>query len=236
MPNLALIRRLRPSTLLVLLTLSAGAAPACAAGTHLFPLDRPASAPPEIAFDQDAVVVTGLAPNADVILHGVSRYRDTYYWAVLPTDEALTADETGTIRYEVPDGLAPFSVWAAVDAATGAFAIGKPEGSVAREVPFPNDGLAQAPGGVVSGLHTSWERVEVLFVRPGAGAWRGVGLSGNEKAPPAGAEVDLASALPIQAATAAPTAGLTPGDVVMAVNPSTLEYFAARLMPPGQQP
>ncbi len=200
------------------------------------PLKPAASSPPEIAFEPDAVVVSGLGPAAEVILHGVSRYHDVYYWALVPTDEVLTADATGTLRYEVPDGVAPFSVWAAIDTGTGELGLASPEGSIAHEVAFPADGLAQAPGGVVRRLHTSWERAEVLFVRPGVGAWRGAASRGAQGSPTAaGAEVDLASALPIEAAPA-PPAELAVGDVVMAVNLDTLDYFAARLVPPGQEP
>ncbi len=230
------IRRVRPSILLLFLALPGGAAPAAALGMAPIPLKPAASSPPQIVFEPDAVLVSGLGPEAQVFLHGVSRYHDAYYWALVPTDEMLTADESGSVRYEVPDGVAPFSVWAAVDAATGELAIASPEGSIGQEVPFPADGLDQTPGAVVSRLHTTWERAEVLFVRPGVGAWRGIASRGGRSSPTAaGAAVDLASALPIQAAPA-PPAALVPGDVVMAVNLDTLDYFAARLTPPGQQP
>jgi hypothetical protein len=157
----------------------------------------------------------------------------------VPTDETLTADAAGTARYEVPNGLAPLSVWAAVETASGQFAIAAPDGSEATEIPFPAEGVGRAPGGALNRIRTSWDRTEALVVRPGAGAWRGAasrpasavaGVAGEQ-----GAEVDLGGVVPVGGAGQAPRE-LMPGDLVMAVDVDNLDYFVARLAPPGQQP
>lgn len=211
------------------------------AGTLLALLALPAAAPvaaapPELAFEPAAVVVSGLPPAGEVIVYGITREHLVYFWRLVPTREVLLADATGTARLEVPDGVGPRSIWAAVEPMTGELALASPEGFTPRELAFPAAGLGQSEAGAWRVLQIGFERVELLYVRPGVGAWWLFAADGatsdDDGAENSTLRVRFDRALPLWGAEL-PPAGLAPGDVVFAVSLDTLDFFAARLVEPG---
>ena len=221
MPSIArpLLRRLLPASLLAL----AAAAPL-------------AAAPPELAFEPAAVVASGVAPGAEVIFHGVTREHQVYYWRLVQTREVVPADAEGVARLELPDGVGSVSLWTAVDSGTGELAIGSPEGFTATELPFPGNGIDRAANGAWRVLRNRFERAEVLYVRPGVGAWWLLGVDGGSSDED-GLE-DSALGLSLEQAQPLwreepPPEEFAEGDVVVAVSLDTLDFFAARLTAPG---
>ncbi len=222
MPPIAprLLRCLLPASLL----LSAAAGPL-------------AAAPPVLTFEPAAVVASGLAPGAEVAFHGVTRQHGGFFWRVVQTREVVAADALGEARLELPAGeVGPFSVWTVVDLGTGEFALGKPEGSTAREIPFPADGLGESEVGAWRVLKTRFERLEILYVRPGEGSWWLTAIDGgsgdDDGQEDSSLSASLEEARPLWGSEAPPE-GFRPGDVVVAVSPDSLDYFAARLIEPG---
>lgn len=201
---------------------------------------KSASSPPELVFEPEAVVARGLSPGAEVIFHGVTREHGGFFWRVVQTREVVLTDALGEARLELPAGeVGPLSVWTVVDPATGDFSLGTPAGSTAREVPFPADGLARTEAGLWWALRTRYERLEVLYVRPGEGAWWLTAIDGgsgdDDRREDSSLRASLEEARPLWGAEA-PSPGFRPGDVVVAVSLDSLTYFAARLVDPADGP
>lgn len=197
-----------------------------------------AAAPPELAFEPEAVVASGLAPEAEALFHGVSRERRTYLWRLVQTREVVVADAEGVARLELPDGVAPLSLWTVVEPGSGEFAIASPEGFSPTELPFPGNGIDRGQNGLFRVLRARFERVEVLLVRPGEGAWYLVGVRGSDSDRARGQgrpelAVELDQGEPFWGGQEPPEE-LAEGDVVVAVNLDTLDFFAARLVAPGR--
>lgn len=195
-----------------------------------------AAAPPELTFEPSVVVASGVTPGADVIFHGVTREDQVYYWRLVQTREVVPADAEGVARLDLPDGVGPISLWTVADPGTGEFTIGSPEGFTATELPFPANGLDRAANGVWRVLRNRFERAEVLYVRPGVGAWWLLGVDGGSSDHDGREDSDLALSLeqaqPLWLAEPPPEE-FAAGDVVVAVSLDTLDFFAARLVAPG---
>ncbi len=196
-----------------------------------------AAAPPEVTFEPAAVVASGVVPGAEVVFHGVTREHQTYYWRLVQTREVVPADADGLARLELPDGVGPVSLWTAVDSGTGEFGIGSPEGFTANELPFPGNGIDRAADGAFRVVRNRFERAEVLYVRPGVGAWWLLGVDGGSSDEDGREDsalgLSLDQAQPLWRAEP-PPAEFAAGDVVVAVSLDTLDFFAARLTAPGQ--
>ena len=199
-----------------------------------------AAQPPSVAFEPEAVVVSGLAPQAQVAWMSVSREARAGYSRVVRREGiAQDHDRDGVIRLE-PEGegaIAPRSVWAVVDLASGELALAAPGGVPVREKAFPGRGLTRGASGKLDRFEAVREIVDILFVRPGAtpGAWvltAGDGGEGDDDLADDGVlAATLATAQPVGESAAAAPEELAAGDVVVAVDPRSLEVFAVRLKP-----
>lgn len=234
--------RVRPGSrsilaLVALVALGFSAAEAAEAAVPV-PLGKAASAAPELAFETHALVASGLAPGAEVVFHGVGREHQAYFWRLVQTREPVMADATGTARLELPeeDRVPPRSLWTVVDPATGELAIGSPPGFTPEEIPFPARGLGESEAGAWRTLRTDFQAMEILYVRPGSGAWYLVAVEGSasddDLQEDSTLTVRLEDAEVLWGSEPAPR-GLAPGDLVVAVSLDTLQYFAARLVEPG---
>lgn len=112
---------------------------------------------PVIAFEQSAVVITGVTPNAQVVVFGVSRQPVAYVWRTSNVSVTVESDAEGTARLELERPVWVNSIYAAVDFTTGRYAIASPQGTPRR---------------VTDAFETDRGRYRVLCVRPGEGAWR----------------------------------------------------------------
>lgn len=195
-----------------------------------------AAASPEITFEPTAVVASGVVPGAEVVFHGITREHQVYYWRLVQTREVVPADAEGVARLELPDGVGPISLWTAVDSGTGELEVASPEGFTPTELPFPGNGIDRAANGAWRVIRNRFERAEVLYVRPGVGAWWLLGVDGGssdedgQEDSQLGLSLDQARPLWRQEP---PPEEFAAGDVVVAVSLDTLDFFAARLSAPG---
>jgi hypothetical protein len=195
------------------------------------------AAPPTISFEEQAVVVEGLAAGADTILFGAGRGVAGFLPYQTRFSERRTADAEGTARFELAQPLPTSSVWVVVDLAAGGATLAAPEGSELREVHFPGRGLPAS----LERLEDARSGLEVLWVRPlgtapepaeGAGAWGGrvrdgSGRDGDDREDRRlSVRLDLLDA--IGASPPAP-ARLTAGDVLVGIDTETLEIYTFRL-------
>lgn len=118
-----------------------------------------------VTLDGGAVAVRGVAAGREVILFGIGI--GTHGRAVLLTRDLAPLrddDGDGEIRY-VPRLRSFRSVWIAVDAATGQYAMATHDGA-----PAPALHVARVTAGAAE-MDVRGAYLEALLVRPGAGAW-----------------------------------------------------------------
>lgn len=233
------IRRPRAALAVVLALTAPGAASA-------------AEPPPlQVVLSDSAVGVGGLAPGGAVAWLGAGR-QPLGAGQRLVVARRVTVDATGA--GEAYLDLAPVvpssGGFVAVDLATGALGWAGPEGAELAVLELPGvafggpaglSGLPGPTGGEAAALRLPHGWLEVLLVRPGAGAW-GLRLADGAPADADGAadgwvEALFAALEPVEGIESAglpeiapvPPATLAPGDVVVAVDLDGLVLYAVRI-------
>ena len=169
---------------------------------------------PAITFEQNAVVVTGVTPNAQVVVFGVSRQAVAYVWRTSNISTTVESDAEGMARLELERPVWPNSIYAAVDFTTGRFAIASPQGTPRR---------------VADAFDTDRGRFRVLCVRPGEGAWRispdDLRTGGGDRL--AGESVQNERRMPAIAGEQASPGRLRSRDVVIVIDPEQMAVVTA---------
>ncbi len=191
-----------------------------------------AAAQPELQIGDGQVVATGLTPGGRVAWFAFARERTDWISQVFRW-ENLAADVDGAGRAVLDLGRSTpvKAIFVAVDVSTGAYAASSPSDYPwATEVPFPTGGLSFASDQAsVIALRAPQDELEVLVVRPGVGAWRSTVR--HDDAPldaTPGVDVNVSNLTPWGAAPSSP-GSLRQGDVVVAIDPIHMQYFAQQL-------
>lgn len=220
------LRALALGACLAFLSLAA-ASPASAASA--VPLGRAASAPPELAFEPDAVVAEGMTPGGEVLVFAVGRSALTYATRVHHWEVTELADGAGELRFEVPDGVPPASLWAMVDLATGELLLAPGPGLDTEIGRLPPGALHAGPSDLIDRIAPGLAEARVLLVRPGVGAWTGHladgGLTGS-------LDLGIEELHPAGGASPEPPEEILPRDVVVVFDPQTLRAFSLTAGPP----
>jgi hypothetical protein len=190
------------------------------------------SAPPSLSFEDQAVVISGVTPGGSVAAFGVSRGFNGFTGYVLRHDEVLTAGADGVARLEL-ELLPVRSAFSAVDLATGEVGFGAPEPFELRQRALAPESIDAGGGGLTE--RRSW--VYALWARPqadaGAGAWGAIvgdgGATDADGVEDGVVRAAASSFVPIEADGSAPPEALAAGDVVVVIDPETLEVAATRL-------
>lgn len=198
-------------------------------------LSGSAVAEPVIHFAGEQVTVGGLLPGSEAVLLGVGRGVAGFVPFQVSFAEVLSADAEGVAVYTVEEPAPAASVWVAVAASDGSFSLAAPEGSELREITFPANGLPAT----LRHLNDDRSELQVLWVRPtgeaavDAGAWTARIVDGSELDGDSVQDRRLGVALdrlaPVGISPPPPSA-LTAGDVLVGVDPESLEIYAVRLV------
>lgn len=200
--------------------------------------DPPAGHPavhPDLHFQDGAIEVDGLTPEGEVVLFGVARRLLGYHQRVERIEQADVADATGFARFELEDGLPELAVWAAVDLTTGEIAAGPSPGFPRGVRAFPTAGL-RGGGGLPDRLGQSLEDAQILYVRPGEGAWGTALLDGglyDLDGPGNGSfEAALQDFVPVNTLSpTGPPEKIAAGDRIVVVDSTHLTLFTLRVTP-----
>jgi len=230
-----------PGLAAVLLILAPGAAQGLGGAAQAGPAFsvRQASAPPEleVTFEEAAMMAAGLTPGGDAVVWSVAREPQGHYQKVVRREGMEVVDALGEVRFDPDGGAVPLkSVWAVIDVASGAFAVGAPPEFPFEEVPFPGKGFEVGAPGLVNRFRHDLEAVDQLLVRPGVGAWV---LRAFDQGPEDRDETDddrvltsLEDFVPLDAGGPDPPERFARDDVFVIVDPRSLRVSATRLLGP----
>ena len=191
-----------------------------------------AAAEPAVSFSDAAVGADHLTPGGKVAYVFVSREHRGWHSTVVRRDGLVTADASGAVRLDLERELSPRSVWAFVDMTTGERVLAAPDPDGLRAIDLPGNSLRRNARGVIAMLQDQRQVLELLVVRPGAGAWGlTVGDGGASDADGANdGTISVAFASSRAVAAESPEAApdqLEAGDIVVVIDPRTLQCYAA---------
>lgn len=208
-----------------------------------------AQAQPVVQFAESTVVVSGVTAGSQVALLGASRgVRGTIPFTRRDGEVLRDDDGDGTVRLELPEGLSLRSLWVAVDLTTGEVGAACADGEEVAWVAGPRDGSREPAADTSLAVEDGRRYLEVLVARPGARAGEGpaaepavwIGSFGDGSGRDGDGVRDrrvraaLSDLAALDRASAeAPPERLAVGDVVVAVDPDTLEVWTRRLGEPG---
>lgn len=180
-------RHVAPSRLALIAALFGVLIPAAAAAQTAQVL------PPVLSWSGATASVDGVTPNGTVVWFAAIRSADQYTVAQTSVAQVATADATGASTLTVANPISPNSIWVAVDYQTGAYATGSPSRNFPLQLAslpaaaLSLDGAGSNPGYLLDAA----DRIQVLLVRPGAGAWtKTVGRGGpDDESSPADAKL-----------------------------------------------
>ena len=207
-------------------------------GISLLILPATLAAAPAISFGEKRIEATGVSPFAKVVFFGVAREGQGYRTRVVTRYETVEdLDRDGVVGLELDAAVAFRSIWAAVDLTSGEYVVASPAGYAPTEVKFPTAGLRDQADGKLDRLEGRGYSLEVLVARPGLGAWHlslGDGDPDDEDGVANGRiEWAVGKGRPVKGDPPAPL-DFSPGDVVIAMDPTRMEIYAARM--PGRKP
>ena len=187
-----------------------------------------------LSFEPHRVTATGITPGGTVIWFGAAVeqpewFKHVYHWQHPASDD----DADGVVVFERAQGFPETSVLVVVDVASGKFASGAPERSGHRGASSLHRRDATfGPRGTLDGVRHHGRRADVLVVREKQGAWRASSADGSELDHDGAANgellIDLADLAPFEPLAEA-HGGVGGADVLVIIDPDTLEYFVRRV-------
>ncbi len=185
------------------------------------------AAPPSIAFVEGTVEISGISRGGQAIWFSVGRSARNFGVTVRQLGGVENdTDSDGIVRIELDEVLAPASVWAAIDSETGWVALARADGS-----PVDPTVIHGNPRNALRKIDfEDRDLLYVLVARAKIGAWMArVGDGGpddEDREPNRQIELPLSSMAPL-GASPPPLDRLERDDVVLAIDPRSLNVFAA---------
>jgi hypothetical protein len=179
------------------------------------------------------IVVSSVSPGADVYLFGALQEGHGFYSSLLTVD--LTAsddDRDGIVRFAYPKGVPLRSVWIAVDQRSGDVGAGVPAGYTLRMTSIPPGAWKKRKGAETDAIAIEHKALEYLVVRPGEDVWRWEADQGSKRDEDGLDDnivtVSPASMRPGKKGKGAAPKAFSPGDLVVAIDPFSLEVLTSR--------
>jgi hypothetical protein len=186
--------------------------------------------------ESNAVTASGMTPKGRVVLFGVTREIGEDDFPTVRRHLTVLTDEDGdgVVRYPLEQGVPLRSVWAVADLASGDFDAAAPEGFGLRRVNWRGRGLERRQDGK-DAVEDRRSLVELLVVRPQAGAWSLRVGDGGESDGDGAIDGRLQGILdrmqPLADSPPAPSEFLQ-DDLVLALDPSAMEITLVKV--PGK--
>jgi hypothetical protein len=181
-----------------------------------------------LRLDEEAVVVSGATPGQQLVVYGIWHSEENYAGVITRRDDVLTADASGGVRWAIPEGVSPRSLWFAADLQTGAVAVTAPDEFPLRRVDVPATVVTRKD--LIEALEIPFAYAEILFLRPGEGAWTlsaNRGGSNDLKAKREAITVDPRVLRGLKSNGSGPDK-VKHGDVIIVIEPYGLRFFSVR--------
>lgn len=180
------------------------------------------------------IVVSNVSPGSDVYLFGTLQEGQGFYSSLLTVDFTATDDDRdGVVKFAYPKGVPLRSVWIAVDQRNGDIGAGVPSGYTLRMTSIPPGAWKKQKGQSFDALSIEHKALEYLFVHPGQDVWRWEADQGSKRDEDGLDDnivtVSPGSFLPGKKGKGKPPKTFTAGDVVIAVDPFSLEVLTSRV-------
>ncbi|HEX8618818.1 MAG TPA: hypothetical protein VF911_14640, partial [Thermoanaerobaculia bacterium] len=191
------------------------------------------SATIQVHLQSNAIVAEGVSPKGEVILVGVShesaQYKDIVrHWQRVTTDD----DSDGRVTFTLDAPIQQGSIWVVADVRTARYGVATPDGMKLPDVALASPAFRKGATGDVAALELARASALIVVVRQGAGAWRlhveQDGKYDEERGDHAVMRVSPGSLKPL-AGNAPPPPVLTPGDLLLVLEPFKLEFVAVRV-------
>ncbi len=192
-------------------------------------LAGPAAAEPALTFTSHSVAASGLTPHGQIVWFGVVHDFAGWIPRVTHVRSAAEANDDGRAELASPVPGPAAAVWTVVDIASGGFAAGRPE-DPAVVVDLPTAAWQVGGDGIgADRLVVGRTQLDLVLVRPGAGAWGTSAGDGGVADADEASDGTLTAALdhlePL-GATSVPTPHQgQPADRLVAIDPETLEVL-----------
>jgi hypothetical protein len=180
------------------------------------------------------VTIEGVTAGGEVILFGVGLSSDGFRQQMYHYAEVLRDDDRdGVVRYVARQAISYRTVLAVVDVAGGRVIVaGKPDYEPLRRT-FHDELLRKNVDGVAEMFDLSGAQLDLLIVRPGAGAWRLEAKDGTagdaDEVHDGKLRARFSDALPLTSSSGNAPRHLKKGDVLVALNPMQMQIVAAVL-------
>jgi hypothetical protein len=232
---------------LLALTLSAASAAttlaASESGTPLgrgalvpVPLSGHASQPPEVSFESEAVVATGLLAGARVVWLALANEVRDAVGRYVYRGEISEATSWGESRLELGRAPARHSVWVAADLDSGSFTIAAPPGGPPlRRVPFPPGSIHPGQPNDPDFLLDARRHLILALIRPGPNGGAYVLSTGDGSLGDADGETDgritilVENLRPMEGSPPLSPRRFLPHDRIIGIDSKNLEIYGARV-------
>lgn len=194
----------------------------------------PVFAQPVVTFDGDTIAAKGITPGGSAVVVVAAHQRGDWLDHVIHFQVALDDnDGDGVVTFTRKQGIPTRAVTIVVDLATGALGWGSPpEFRHPGPRPLPSTALDYVPGAALVQIAETAPGLDVVLVKRGEGAWATSLFDGGpldaDAAEDGVVTVAFAALMPIGRTAHAADAARA-GDVLVLLDPMTLEYAAARL-------
>ncbi len=189
---------------------------------------------PELAFsfEESVIYLEDATPGGEVVWFSIASESSDYASTTVPRFSVSSADALGSANFELPDGVPPHSIWAAVDLTTGAYALAAPGDYPLRLAAFPSDALKVGKNDQVDQLAIQRSDLHILVTRSRVGAWVGRFSEGAPDDTDGAADgVLTAELVGFRALGESPVApdAYADGDLVIAIDPINMEVMILRV-------
>lgn len=191
------------------------------------------AAPLRITLEKNAVTASGVMPQGRVVLLGVTREIGEDDFPVVRRHLEVLADEDGdgTVRLPLEQGVPLRSLWAVADLASGDFDAAAPADFGLRRVNWRGNGPERRRDGK-DAVEDRRSLVELLVVRPQAGAWAlrvGDGSESDGDGVIDGRLQGVLGQMKPLAGSPPPPSEFEKGDLVVALDPSAMEITLVKV-------
>ncbi len=188
----------------------------------------PPSSSLSITFTKTTIAAAGVTPGGRVVLFGISREVTRRAPRIVKRQETLTdSDNDGTVTLTLPGGVPHRAIWILVDLASGRYAVLPTATYDNPPTPLTPDRIRNDNNGQLRKLEIPFTEAQIVFVRPGVGAWSMEGAKDSavdeNKGAPYGIRLDIGHMQPIADAPPAPNS-FHNGDVLAFIDPRWMTY------------